>query len=410
MIDITSVDASPSFMTLSRRLALLASSTLLALSVVVLPHAQSVADDGVPETGDALTNDLQQFATDKGISFEEASRRYADQDAVGEFAAQLMDTYPDRLAGISYDPMTQVTSVSFKGGTPAGLADTVAAFPVLNVVVLSASLTLAEVDGAVKLVHNTLRLVLPEETITSEFDHGTIRVGVELSPIVEALGVSRLIAAAFPGGTIQVAGQSIPIDVTVGVASVGEDDVIRGGALLGGSSSSSFSCTSGWPVRESGTTRVGLVTADHCPNSMSYSGRNVLTYRVSVPTGQGDIQFMSSSESVGNEFYTAVGVYREVTGRGTPVVGMRLCKFGRTTGNTCDDVRATGTCRNSYCNLVSMQNRKADSGDSGGPWYSGNTAYGVHSGGHTASFKMRDQFTPLHSSLPQIGVIVKYTP
>lgn len=80
-------------------------------------------------------------------------------------------------------------------------------------------------------------------------------------------------------------------------------DTIRGGALLGGSSSSSYACTSGWPVNKLNSTQKGLVTADHCPDSMSYSGRFVLTWRSKIPDNGGDVQYMSSTETVGSAFY-----------------------------------------------------------------------------------------------------------
>jgi len=48
---------------------------------------------------------------------------------------------------------------------------------------------------------------------------------------------------------------------------------------------------------------------------------------------------------------------------------------------------------------VATHRDKADGGDSGGPWYWGSTAYGIHSGyAYIAPFT-RDQFTPA-SNLP----------
>lgn len=87
-------------------------------------------------------------------------------------------------------------------------------------------------------------------------------------------------------------------------------------------------------------------------------------------------------------------------------MNQRLCKYGRKSGQTCDKVRSLQTCRNSYCSLVDMHNRKADGGDSGGPWFLGGTAYGVHSGFHTTGIlpKKRDQFTPLYSTLADLSV------
>lgn len=147
----------------------------------------------------------------------------------------------------------------------------------------------------------------------------------------------------------------------------------------------------------------GLVTADHCPNSMSYSGRHVLKYKRSVDKNVGDVQYMSSTESVGRAFYYGVGKYRKVKSRGSPSEDLYLCKFGRKSGKTCDKVRDAFTCRNLYCHLVSMDNRKAAPGDSGGPWFYGTRAYGVHSGYHTSWFKKRDQWSALTRTLGNLG-------
>lgn len=46
-----------------------------------------------------------------------------------------------------------------------------------------------------------------------------------------------------------------------------------------------------------------------------------------------------------------------------------------------------------------MHNREADSGDSGGPWFYGNTAYGIHSGYKSIWGFTRDVFTPVHTNL-----------
>ena len=40
-----------------------------------------------------------------------------------------------------------------------------------------------------------------------------------------------------------------------------------------------------------------------------------------------------------------------------------------------------------------MHNREAEGGDSGGPPYWGNTAYGLHQGAKWWNFKYRDLFT-----------------
>lgn len=54
-----------------------------------------------------------------------------------------------------------------------------------------------------------------------------------------------------------------------------------------------------------------------------------------------------------------------------------------------------------------MNRRKADSGDSGGPWYWGNAGYGIHSGWKTYLLINRDMYTPVRSTAAGLGLTVK---
>jgi hypothetical protein len=119
-----------------------------------------------------------------------------------------------------------------------------------------------------------------------------------------------------------------------------------------------------------------------------------LTFQKEHQGAWGDVQWHTSSEDEVDDFWYSYTAGRDVTAQGNPVVGQEICKFGRTTGGTCDKVRQLNSCRGDICRLAMMENRKADGGDSGGPWFVGTVAYGIHSGYTTSSLKKRDQFTP----------------
>ncbi|WP_147942868.1 hypothetical protein [Microbispora sp. CSR-4] len=77
-------------------------------------------------------------------------------------------------------------------------------------------------------------------------------------------------------------------------------------------------------------------------------------------------------------------------------IGDRICRFGRKTGATCSHVKqvgavGTGDDGRTYYDLTVMEDRQAAGGDSGGPWYYGNRAWGIH---HGAYQKTWDSFTP----------------
>lgn len=68
---------------------------------------------------------------------------------------------------------------------------------------------------------------------------------------------------------------------------------------------------------------------------------------------------------------------RDVSGVGAPVVGQSLCKSGYAGFKDCTYVIKVNVCHFLLCNLVEMDHRTTVGGDSGGPFYWGNTAYGL---------------------------------
>ena len=83
----------------------------------------------------------------------------------------------------------------------------------------------------------------------------------------------------------------------------------------------------------------------------------------------------------------------------TPRKGIKVCNFGKTTGAKCDEIYKLNIANGSYKGLVATKKHNTSGGDSGGPWYYGGTAYGIHSGYTTIMFKKRSRFTPA-SNLP----------
>lgn len=85
--------------------------------------------------------------------------------------------------------------------------------------------------------------------------------------------------------------------------------------------------------------------------------------------------------------YDGTPYYRTITGvmdRSGQVQGSTACHYGATTGYSCGIIQANDVCRElrgvTGCKWVTVRNANSASGDSGGPWYSGSWAYGIHSG------------------------------
>jgi hypothetical protein len=167
--------------------------------------------------------------------------------------------------------------------------------------------------------------------------------------------------------------------VTVSELGVQETD-IYGGLVLS-------ACNSGFSVINLNGIK-GITTAAHCPNLISYNGVN-LTFRDEAYGGPYDFQWHTAPG-----FYVRNWVYDGsynhyilwTKSRYNQAVGDWVCKHGVATGYTCgaiiDKNYYPGSPMNStliriHSNGVNL----SEPGDSGCPWFLGNTAYGSHVGG-----------------------------
>jgi streptogrisin C len=164
-------------------------------------------------------------------------------------------------------------------------------------------------------------------------------------------------------------------------------------------------CTGGFVVQSLGV--YGIGTAHHCITKPStYDGSNVGT---TTAYSTRDVRWSRFTSGTPQPvFRYGWGNYRTVTSSSNPVIGGLVCKFGTTTGNTCDVVVSSGHCVTyanfpQFCGLYRTGNRDAAPGDSGGPWYYGSRALGIHSGGD--NFWNYDQFSGI-GSLNLLGVTV----
>lgn len=111
-------------------------------------------------------------------------------------------------------------------------------------------------------------------------------------------------------------------------------------------------------------------------------------------------------------FYYDTGKTRDVNSVANPVVGANVCKFGITTGFTCDEIHSlnnTLTDDEGYVieSLVQTKGHNLEGGDSGGPWFYGNAAFGLSFGHRRTGFFWlfeRDLFTPASKLNTAFGV------
>jgi streptogrisin C len=365
----------------------------------------------------AELEDLAVIAGEEDIPIQTAIDRYSWQRVFEEAVQSIRAAYPATYAGSAMNPDADaISAVVFMTGTvPTDISNYLSEVPVPVEVHGNRPYSEVQIQSSVRSAHNIVRESRPGVSVSTEFDEslGVIIAEVYASvPLTGSPSNSEPVAPPSDTTFELPVDDSQPVQVSVHYAlpsGVGEDvTTIRGGQALFWPGTTSLACTSAFPVASTSSATEGLMTADHCANDLNYLTHDVLTYRRSLPLNHGDIQYMSSSSEVGHSFYYDVnGALRDIDALGTPTQDQTLCKFGENTGQTCDQVRDTFTCRDNYCNLVSMDNREAGAGDSGGPWYYGSAAYGVHSGYHTSWFQKRDQWTPVYNTLGDLSLNIK---
>ncbi|MGL5826952.1 MAG: S1 family peptidase [Nocardioides sp.] len=166
-------------------------------------------------------------------------------------------------------------------------------------------------------------------------------------------------------------------------------DARRGGGRLEEPGSGSLLCTAGFNVVDSSSGVTGVATAGHCPNSLTHENANgdaewETNHQQQHRGAWGDFQWATTADTEPARFIPDNFVLRDVTGLASPITNQILCRFGHTTDLECSRTAALSDCYTvdgiSYCRMVRMEDDEASGGDSGGPWYSGSTAYGFHSG------------------------------
>ena len=211
-----------------------------------------------------------------------------------------------------------------------------------------------------------------------------------------------------------------------------EDNAVRGGGSLGGGD-----CTTGFSATRG--TVSGVVTAAHCANSYTYTDPSGASHTL-PSTGTAnpdknanfDIQFMTATGvTFDAKFYADnTTALRDVTGRRlrssttgskTGATGNYICHYGKTTGQSCGTVyqidykpEYAGACGTQTCNDVFVTVKGPDlacsGGDSGGPWFAWNTAWGINKGGSSTGTNPGDCSLSIYSStdwLSSIGATLK---
>ncbi len=358
---------------------------VVAASIALSPGTQSTTA-GISE---AELIDLQAVADQKGMSLQAAIDRYAWNDDFAAAVAEIREAAPGAFTGAEITDAGNAW-VAFAGSAPAAATSIIDNFTsnhsgVSVEVRTDKGFTEVELQKAIEAAHIVVFESHEVRDAATFFDFATGKV--ETVALLEDTAADTVLES------LKVAAANKVTDVTrADILDTISSSVVRfQGAVLsvneentehwGGEALSI--CTSGFGVESASGTR-GISTAGHCPNNLTDDAAT-LTLESAHNGEQGDFQWHTGPLTFSNEFYagndsTSEVDNRGVTSVGSPSVGQTLCRNGKNSNRDCQQVRKINVCSSGACNLVQMGEHNSVEGDSGGPVYWGNTAYGLHKG------------------------------
>ena len=379
-------------------IAIIAAAAAFLLTARGNPPGAATSHDSV--SGDAELEDLQFVADAKGITLDEAIARYGWRDDFSAAVGAIRDNDPSSLAGAAITSTSSAT-INFSGSISADAQSVIDDFETENPNITTSTQTnLGYTEKeAEEAVVGAYFAVIEENGVedgTAYFDDETNQIVIAVNMVTppsdeEKAALERAAERGAKEATRPDITDTFTISLSVVEAELGGNE--SGSAHMGDEAWNA--CTSGFGVKVSGTR--GITTAAHCTNTATDDG-HALTFKNEHEGRYGDVQWHTGPDTMGNDFYAGSATVveansRHVTGTGTAVKGQTLCRNGRVSFKDCQDVRKTNVCFRFTCRLVQMEGHCSTGGDSGGPVYWGNTAYGVHKGWMWAWFRWREIFT-----------------
>jgi hypothetical protein len=369
-----------------------------AIAVAQDGPAQPDESVAVQTAAQALAMDAASYARDAGISEAEAARRLTLREQADEQLTAVRARFEGRYAGGYIDNGANYGLVIRLTGDAAVANETLTLpagqFPVRYEV--GAAATLATLVAAIQNKLGALKLALP--TLQGV---GTDERTGQIVATVHAIGVEATALKGREAELTALVGHPVRVET---VAQPTRLTNIRGGTKLFNPANPADYCTGAF-VAKNGTTPV-LTTAGHCTNALKFLGNdNVTEYTLSYVTGSSvfdsnqDVQLHTSGTAMLPEFWADTNVRRVLTGRRyrtSTYANDEVCHRGMRTGYSCGLVTITnhaptfsGACGGQTCEAVWVNvagaNLRCYPGDSGGPVFASQTAFGIQSSANYSS-------------------------
>lgn len=386
------------------RLTALVTFGLLASSPFFQGAGTSTAVGLQPESasGMATSNDWQ-HAQELAQAGDDFQARF------GALTERLSTTFPDYYVDRAINGDRRSGVVRFTGDVPTEATDLASSEAGVEILIVDAPSRAQQLRDE-NVVMDAVAAQFADHPYFAYVDHHDRVVHVEISE-EDATATGAQLWAAGRGTTpdSNIEGFSVALHGVPG------DDVTTTQALHAGlklfSPSGAFACSTAFSVKKAGGPELGILTAGHCPGNGVHYGTstspnyfNVLPYSqiTDDAAGGGDFRWLHSTVMLsGATKAEANNVYRYFGSSQTADVDDYVCRWGWTTNYGCGYISYT----NGYANVTAGDTNQlrrvgplacisgsdmsygshTQTGDSGGPWFNGTTAYGIHSVGNGSS-------------------------
>ena len=360
------------------------------LALLLLLCASAAGSQSLPiakTQTEALADDAIQYAALFGVSSDEALRRLRAQQATVSATDGIRTEFADRLAGISIEHTPDYRIVVLLTGLESESGRVADGVPI--VFRTGAKATHAQAIAAMRRHLIDLRSELPLAR-GAGYDQ---RTG-EIVLLVTSADAIRYGVDAIRTRAEEVSG--VPVRIAVNDLIEQNMSVDGGGRVegLNNLTGKRNRCTTAFVVTNGEQTAI--TTAAHCPDELTYVGRDgsnvTLPLIGSWGAGYQDVQINGSPDSTQPSFYADRGMdsLRQVVtwrNRDSARPGDFVCHYGESSGYSCATVELTdyappgelcgGPCEPTW---VTVKGPSCIPGDSGGPVFSGEIAFGIAKG------------------------------
>lgn len=394
-------------------------STLLGALVLTCVTLVSVSHDSEAQSNDkaspgpaAQEEDARAYAADYGVSEREADRRLDLQVEIGELDRELMAKEGDTFAGlwIQNEPRYKVIARFTKRGKKT-IKPYVSGGPLEKLVqVRPADATLNDLEAA-----------QDEATAMAE------RLDVPSQSGIDVIS-NRAYVNVESKERFNSAMQRKKADLPEQAAVDEVDELLEPSAGMYGGLNlrvpNGVDCTTGFSVINTRSRATGTTTAAHCSDYV-YRGSRRLPVVTGSLTGPYDFQWHTTPYLRDRPLVRDNYRFRPISrarGRFFLPIGARVCHYGaggKIPEYRCGIIRdrsfggLSGVNRptNTYIKVTNYQNDIEDLGDSGGPWYRGQTALGIHVAGDRKNVAAYMSVTYLNNAGPRdFNLVVRRRP